>query len=186
MISQSYLIRLLAVIAVANALPLNINLGAYSPALVVGDGAIEFKGGPGVEKIMNTLQGAGVAGAARAATAGTGAPTREVAAAPAPAPQGAAQASVSSGILNEQASLPIPGSNKELGPRDEPEAEDDDEEAEAEATGGAGFDRALTYAEAALTKGPKINLGTHASGVGIIVDNSPTVAARPGTGAAEH
>ncbi|KAL8303460.1 hypothetical protein RB597_005054 [Gaeumannomyces tritici] len=210
MISQSYLIRLLAVIAVANALPLNINLGAYSPALVVGDGAIEFKGGPGVEKIMNTLQGAGVAGAARAAAAGTGAPAREVAAAPAPAPQGAAQASVSSGILNEQASLPIPGSSRELGPRDEPEAEDDDEEVEAEATvddeeeeeadeqtdaapakvqkrqGGAGFDRALTYAEAALTKGPKINLGTPASGVGIIVDNNPTVAARPGTGAEEH
>ncbi|KAK5657838.1 hypothetical protein OQA88_2911 [Cercophora sp. LCS_1] len=26
------------------AIPLNINLGAYSPALVVGDGAIEFEG----------------------------------------------------------------------------------------------------------------------------------------------
>jgi hypothetical protein len=26
------------------SLPLNINLGAYSPALVVGDGAIEFEG----------------------------------------------------------------------------------------------------------------------------------------------
>jgi hypothetical protein len=39
----------------------------------------------------------------------------------------------------------------------------------------AGFDRALTYAEAALTKGPKIQLGTGAegSGVGIIVDNTP-------------
>lgn len=103
MISQSYLIRLLAVIAVANALPLNINLGAYSPAVVVGDGAIEFEGGPGVEKIMNTLQGAGVEGAARAAAAGAGAPAREVvAAAPASVPQGATQASVSSGILNEQ------------------------------------------------------------------------------------
>ncbi|KAL8370096.1 hypothetical protein RB595_000457 [Gaeumannomyces hyphopodioides] len=211
MISRSYLIRLLAVIAVANALPLNINLGAYSPAVVVGDGAIEFEGGPGVEKIMNTLQGAGVSGAARAAAASTGAPAREVVAAPASAPQGATQASVSSGILNEQASLPIPGSNKELDPRDEPEAEDDDEEGEVEATadnddddeeeadeqtgaaakvqkrqGGAGFDRALTYAEAALTKGPKINLGTHVSGVGILVDNNPTVAARPGTGAAEE
>ena len=39
----------------------------------------------------------------------------------------------------------------------------------------AGFDRALTFAEAALTKGPKIQLGTGAegSGVGIIVDNTP-------------
>ncbi|KAI0912915.1 hypothetical protein F4823DRAFT_579237 [Ustulina deusta] len=31
----------------AVALPLNINLGAYSPALVVGDGAIGFRGSEG-------------------------------------------------------------------------------------------------------------------------------------------
>ena len=38
----------------------------------------------------------------------------------------------------------------------------------------AGFDRALQYAEAALTKGPVIQLGTGegGSGVGIIVDNT--------------
>lgn len=41
----------------------------------------------------------------------------------------------------------------------------------------AGFDRALTFAEAALTKGPKIQLGTGAAGVGILVDNNPTPAA---------
>jgi hypothetical protein len=48
----------------------------------------------------------------------------------------------------------------------------------------AGFDRALTYAEAALTKGPKVQLGTGAegSGVGIIVDNNQVAAARPGKG----
>jgi hypothetical protein len=33
--------------AVAVAAPLNINLGAYSPALVVGDGAIGFHGAEG-------------------------------------------------------------------------------------------------------------------------------------------
>ncbi|KAI1372995.1 hypothetical protein F4677DRAFT_448819 [Hypoxylon crocopeplum] len=33
--------------ALAAAAPLNINLGAYSPALVVGDGAIGFTGGEG-------------------------------------------------------------------------------------------------------------------------------------------
>ncbi len=44
----------------------------------------------------------------------------------------------------------------------------------------AGFDRALKYAEVALTKGPKIQLGTGAegSGVGIIVDNQPVAAGR--------
>lgn len=49
----------------------------------------------------------------------------------------------------------------------------------------AGFDRALTYAEAALEKGPKIQLGTPAAGVGIIVDNNQEAAARAGTGVAE-
>ena len=42
----------------------------------------------------------------------------------------------------------------------------------------AGFDRALTFAEAALTKGPKVQLGTgkEGSGVGIIVENGPATA----------
>jgi hypothetical protein len=42
----------------------------------------------------------------------------------------------------------------------------------------SGFDRALVYAEAALQKGPKIQLGTPAAGVGIIVDNNQQVAAQ--------
>lgn len=51
----------------------------------------------------------------------------------------------------------------------------------------SGFDRALTFAEAALTKGPKIQLGTgvEGSGVGIIVDNNQVAAARAGKGATE-
>lgn len=38
----------------------------------------------------------------------------------------------------------------------------------------AGFDRALQFAEVALTKGPDIQLGTgaHGAGVGMIVDNN--------------
>lgn len=50
----------------------------------------------------------------------------------------------------------------------------------------ASFDRALKYAEAALVKGPKVQLGTGegGAGVGIIVDNNPTAAARVGTGVA--
>ncbi|KAK0127194.1 hypothetical protein ONS96_006747 [Cadophora gregata f. sp. sojae] len=48
------------------SLPLNINMGAYSPALVVGDGAIGFEGQAGanqVASLMNTLQGATANGA---------------------------------------------------------------------------------------------------------------------------
>lgn len=49
--------------ASASAAPLNINLGAYSPALVVGDGEISFagNGAAGAEGLVNTLQGAAAA-----------------------------------------------------------------------------------------------------------------------------
>lgn len=55
---------LLASFLAANvvALPLNINLGAYSPALVVGDGEISFGGKQDVSNLMNALEGAAVSG----------------------------------------------------------------------------------------------------------------------------
>lgn len=92
----------------------------------------------------------------------------------------------------------MPGIVRDLGPREVAEEDEDvdtdasDYEVEDASTavepakrqeGGlskrqsAGFDRALKYAEAALTKGPKIQLGTEAAGVGILVDNNPTPAA---------
>ncbi len=51
-----------------------------------------------------------------------------------------------------------------------------------------GFDRALTFAEAALTKGPIIQLGTGegGAGVGIIVDNRPGATAGEGAAAAKR
>ncbi|KAH6856205.1 hypothetical protein B0I37DRAFT_366790 [Chaetomium sp. MPI-CAGE-AT-0009] len=73
--------------ATARPLPLNINLGAYSPALVVGDGAISFEGaegaeggaegageagGNGVSEVVSALQGAAVSGAGSLAAAGGG------------------------------------------------------------------------------------------------------------------
>jgi len=94
MVSQALLIRLMAVAAVVQAAPLNINLGAYSPALVVGDGAIEFEGGEGgrgVENVVNALQGSRVSGGA--------APVAE-------APV-VAQAQVAEPILREAVSLPF-------------------------------------------------------------------------------
>ena len=42
---HSLLAALAAFFAITSALPLNINLGAYSPALVVGDGSLSFKDG---------------------------------------------------------------------------------------------------------------------------------------------
>ncbi|PMD40562.1 hypothetical protein L207DRAFT_341498 [Hyaloscypha variabilis F] len=66
--------------ACISALPLNINLGAYSPALVVGDGEISFGSGAEAEALVNTLSGAS-AGTEAATTiegltrAGEGTPT---------------------------------------------------------------------------------------------------------------
>ncbi|KAI0156668.1 hypothetical protein GGR52DRAFT_577224 [Hypoxylon sp. FL1284] len=47
----------------ATAAPLNINLGAYSPALVVGDGAIGFNGAEGEAATQGAaaLRGEGIA-----------------------------------------------------------------------------------------------------------------------------
>ncbi|KAJ0118730.1 hypothetical protein N8I77_001482 [Diaporthe amygdali] len=165
--------------ASASAAPLNINLGAYSPALVVGDGEISFAGAQGAEGLVNTLQGAAAASNGAVAQGQAVAP-----AAAAPAGEGLQQASV----INEPVRSRSLGVTKELDPRQEAEdEEDEDEVAELEARedgaqeGGLmkrqnGFDRALTYAEAALQKGPKIQLGTPAAGVGIIVDNNQQAA----------
>lgn len=60
-------------VASVTALPLNINLGAYSPALVVGDGEISFGGKADVTSLMNALEGAAVSGAAANGAAGTAA-----------------------------------------------------------------------------------------------------------------
>lgn len=76
-----------------------------------------------------------------------------------------------------QASLPVPGVARDLSPRDEEEQVEKREEGGLMKRQSAGFDRALTFAEAALTKGPKVQLGTGAAGVGILVDNNPTPAA---------
>ena len=62
-----------------NALPLNINLGAYSPALVVGDGEISFAGGSDVSSLMAALEGAAVTTATRVASEDTATPPRSTA-----------------------------------------------------------------------------------------------------------
>ncbi|KAI0380728.1 hypothetical protein F5Y04DRAFT_90793 [Hypomontagnella monticulosa] len=189
------MIAVAGLLASVNALPLNINLGAYSPALVVGDGEISFGGGQDVTNLMNALEGAAV----NAASGTTGGATENAAAAvpaaaqatpvnesgvaaaqnnqnesaqnteaPATPETPAAPANAVDPNLQQQATQisGLQGMGKEIAPR-EPEAPKAKRDL-------AGFDRALTYAEAALTKGPLIQLGTGegGAGVGIIVDNN--------------
>ncbi|KAL2288718.1 hypothetical protein FJTKL_03403 [Diaporthe vaccinii] len=163
--------RILFLAGAAAALPLNINLGAYSPALVVGDGEISFGG---------AAQGQAQAPAAQPAQAQPAA--AQPAAVPATAATGSASTASVDPTLQQQAQqiAALQGMGKEIAPRDEGETP-------SIAKRQTGFDRALQYAEAALVKGPKVQLGTGegGAGVGIIVDNNPQAAARPGTGATE-
>ncbi|KAK2023047.1 hypothetical protein LX32DRAFT_708949 [Colletotrichum zoysiae] len=211
-----YIFALAGLAAQVSALPLNINLGAYSPALVVGDGEISFGGKSDVSQLMNVLEGAAVnaaQGAGQAAGGGQGAggqgagraaaPATEAPATAAAVPQSQPQeiqqnqqapsiADVSGGAapvtatssdnqVNEaQAIAALQGMGKEIAPR----VQLSKSHAAGEKRDLAGFDRALKYAEVALTKGPKIDLGTGegGSGVGIKVDNNQGGAAQAGAG----
>lgn len=103
----------LAVVMASMAIgaPLNINLGAYSPALVVGDGEISFagNGAAGAGNIMNTLQGAAASSAGAVAQGQAIAPATTPAAGTAAAAPAAPAAQVQglqrSALLNEPVSL---------------------------------------------------------------------------------
>ncbi|TVY19472.1 hypothetical protein LARI1_G003358 [Lachnellula arida] len=188
-----FLLSLLAANTIV-ALPLNINLGAYSPALVVGDGEISFGGKQDVTNLMNALEGAAVS----SATANGVAAPQTAAAATTPPPteaqtqtqaQPATQAEVSPltpDQLQEAAQIAaLQGISKEIAPRVVSLADADVEtetEKEKEKRDINGFNAALKYATGALTTSPKVQLGTGAegSGVGILQDaggNRPAAAA---------
>lgn len=75
---------------------------------------------------------------------------------------------------------------KSVAPRDESvdvEKRDGEEASNVSKRDMASFNRALQFAEAALTKGPKVQLGTGESGagVGILVDNNVAAASKTTT-----
>lgn len=156
---------LLALVAAVGAVPLNINLGAYSPALVVGDGEISLgaAGAAGASELMATLaQGAqqGAAGAAQQAKRGN--LVRDI-----------------NAILKREAS-PEP---TELAHIDAVTRAVEWIKRDINS-----FNAALSYAERAQQNQPKIELGTGAegSGVGITVNaglNVPANSAANGAAA---
>jgi len=111
---------------------------------------------------MNALEGAAV-------TAASNAISTNANNAPANAPVVESATADPALVQEAQQIAALQGISKEIAPRDDGRASKTKRDL-------AGFDRALQYAEAALTKGPDIQLGTGAegSGVGIIVDNQPT------------
>lgn len=175
------------------AVPLNINLGAYSPALVVGDGEISFgAGGESVTNLMNALEGAAVSAAAT--NAGKAAePARAATPAQAATPAVASTSVIAAAAVDTSTTEAVAsmqsgtGLGNDLEPRirarsvpeveerdiiDERDIEEIQERAvvAAEKRDLAGFDRALTFAATALTTAPKVSLGTgeKGSGVGIL------------------
>lgn len=183
-----HLAILLAAAKLTAALPLNINLGAYSPALVVGDGEISFGGGQDVAELMNTLQGAAVSAAEGAAAGGEAAGGEAAVTQPATGGEGAGQteeaavvAAAAERNLKETANDIV----NTLGTAqvEEHASLNEGNRAVKEKRDLSGFDRALDYAEVALTKGPKIQLGTEEAGVGIIIDPLAGSIGAPAAGA---
>jgi len=178
--SQVFILLSFLAASSVTALPLNINLGAYSPALVVGDGEISFGGKQDVSNLMNALEGAAVSGAAANAATPAAAPK---AANEQPAAQPVTQAEVAPVVPDQQQAAQIAslqGMGKEIAPRVVSMAESEN----VEKRDIDGFNAALKYATGALTTGPKVQLGTGAegSGVGIIQDAGgarPAAAAQP-------
>jgi len=183
-----YLSALLALIAATaiSGLPLNINLGAYSPALVVGDGEISFGGTESAEALVNTLAGA---------SAGTDTVKK------ASRTQAAKTSSdgstfilpASAAVLPSVSPLPI-GSGigtSTVQPR-EPEVDGADSaieekrDAPVEKRDLAGFNAALNFAAEALTKSPEVQLGTGEGGSGVGITVSPGASTGGGTKVGER
>ncbi|KUJ19480.1 uncharacterized protein LY89DRAFT_491658 [Mollisia scopiformis] len=200
---SAYIALFAATAVLSIPVPLNINMGAYSPALVVGDGAIGFKGTESVTQIMNTLEGAAASGAAT-----NGAANAAPAAAAAPA---ATQAGITQAGVTEQAPATntapevVPqgelpqgmGKNvvtardeeeldleelytevaKRLTPEEEIEIDEEVEEEDAEKKVKrdlAGFNAALNYAAGALKTSPEVQLGTGEGGSGVGITVNPS------------
>ena len=188
---------LIALVAAVGAVPLNINLGAYSPALVVGDGEISLGSGgaAGASELMATL----AQGAQQGATGGQ------------QGQQGAQQGEGQQGQQGgQQEGAPAEGEAAKRAPnlaraiealtKPEPEPEPI-ENAHLAAVQAAtewikrdlnSFNAALSYAREALKDQPKVELGSEGAGVGIVVNagvNVPAASAANGAkapGAAER
>lgn len=168
---QNYILVLAALACAINAVPLNINLGAYSPALVVGDGEISFGGKESVSNLMSALQGASVGAAAAA-------PAAAAAAQPAAAKPATAVTSPAEIALPQAASVDettqitaLQGMGKEIAPRVVPlrrGKKSKSRKSIQRARDLATFNAALKFATDALVNGPDIEIGTEAAGVGII------------------
>lgn len=185
---------LLALVASVAAVPLNINLGAYSPALVVGDGEISLGSTESASQLMATL----ASGAAQNANGeGQQAGQQEE--------QPAAEQPAAEGEQNQEqpaegeAAKRAPNLRRRLldsllGKREPTPAPAESQMVAVEAAMDwikrdlQGFQAALSYAREAMKDQPKVELGTEHAGIGILVHpgvNVPKDSAAAGAGEKE-
>lgn len=157
MLPQHILIALAATVA---ALPLNINLGAYSPALVVGDGEITLGSTEKASELMATLASGAAAGNGGG---GENPPARAEGEAPAAAKRSLARRAIDD-LLKRR--VPV-----------EPKMDAVEAAMEWIKRDLAGFNAALSYAKEAQKDQPKVELATEKAGVGIIVNPGVNVPA---------
>lgn len=170
MLPQQVLLAVLAAVSVS-AVPLNINLGAYSPALVVGDGEISLGSKESASELMATL----ASGAASKGGEGQGQGQQEAqpAASPAaePTKQGEKPAEEKPAAKR---SLNLRRAVSELLGKREPTPAQDQLAAVEDAMKWIkrdlqGFNAALGYAKEAMKNSPKVEMGSEGVGVGLVV-----------------
>ncbi len=148
------------------ALPLNINLGAYSPALVVGDGEISFGGTETAATTLATLS-EGATTTAKESTPNGVTINPAISASPSPSPS--PSPSLAAGVLGIGKSS--------IGPRaDTTRVEERRDEIEQRDI--AGFNAALNFAAGGLANGPTVELGTGEGGSGVGITVKPATAAK--------
>ncbi|KAF3009849.1 hypothetical protein E8E13_010540 [Curvularia kusanoi] len=165
MLPQQVLLAVLAAVSVS-AVPLNINLGAYSPALVVGDGEISLGSKESASELMATL-------ASGAASQQTGQQAAKPAAAPAAEPK-KEEAKPAEEKPAAKRSMNLRRAVDQLLGKRAPTPAEDQMAAVEDAMQWIkrdlnGFNAALGYAKEAMKNQPKVEMGSEGVGVGLVV-----------------
>lgn len=155
---------LFALVATVAAVPLNINLGAYSPALVVGDGEISLGSTESASALMATLASGAAQQNANGEGQAQGQQQQEQPAQPQEQPAEQEAAKRAPNLRRAIDSL--------LGRRSPAEAQLAAVDAAMQwiKRDLAGFEAALGYAREAMKDQPKVELGTEHAGIGILVN----------------
>jgi hypothetical protein len=180
---------ILALVASVAAVPLNINLGAYSPALVVGDGEISLGSKESASELMATLASGAAANAGGEAAAAQGQQEQPAAEQPATGGEQQAQEQPAEGGAEKRSNVVRRALDDFLGKRAEPKMDAVEAAMQWIKRDLAGFNAALSFAKEAQKDSPKIEMGTENAGIGLLVNpgvNVPKDSAAAGAAKAKR